>query len=135
MIYMKRYKSWRKATPEEREHIENVVKREYIRAGDIVDALLEVVVGFSLLLWLSVPTVAGPFYQDCRIVLFIVALATIGIRRLIVSCMQTKILVSLLDDAVAVMDRRVRKARKFDLPANWAEPVIVRYGWHLMWFC
>lgn len=135
MIHMKRYKSWRKATPEEREHIENVVKREYIRAGDIVDALLKVVVGFSLLLWLSVPTVAVPFYQDCRIVLFIVALVIIGIRRLIVSCMQTKILVSPLDDAVALMDGRVRKARKFDLPANWAEPVIVRYGRHLMRFC
>lgn len=39
MIHMKRYKSWRKATPEEREHIENIVKREYIRVGDIVDAL------------------------------------------------------------------------------------------------
>lgn len=135
MIHMKRYKSWRKATPEEREHIENVVKREYIRVGDIVDALLKVVVGFSLLLWLSVPTVAVPFYQDCRIVLFIVALVIIGIRRLIVSCIKTKILVSPLDDTVAVMDRRVRKARKFDLPANWTEPVIVRYGRHLMRFC
>lgn len=50
MINMKRRQSWRQATPEERAHIENIVKREYIRAGDIADVLLETVAGFLLLL-------------------------------------------------------------------------------------
>ena len=135
MINMKRYQSWRQATPEERAYIENVVKREYIRMGDVMDALLETAAGFSLLLWMSVPTVTTPFYQDWRLIVFFLALVVVGIHRFFVSHRSMRILILPLDDASDMPHRLMRRARVFDLPENWSAPVIVRCGRRLMQFC
>lgn len=135
MINRKRRQSWRQATPEERAHIENIVKREYIHAGDIADALLETVAGFLLLLWMSAPTASVPFYRDWRFIVFVAALVIVGVRRFIASHVRTTILISPLDDIADATCGRMRKVRVFALPESWAEPVIVRYGRRLMRFC